>query len=182
MVDQCDGLPFCSPNDVLVRSDGTVWFTDPSYGYLQRFRPEPERADAVYVHDPRTGATSVVADWLDKPNGLAFSPDESVLYVADNGAPHVLLAFDVHDADLGHASVVSFSPPGHPDGLKTDAHGRLYASSPDGVEVLTPAGEPLGLIGVPGAVNFAFGGPGRDVLFITTDTAIWAATLLTKGA
>ena len=182
VVDAADGVPLNSPNDVVVRSDGSIWFTDPSYGFLQGFRPPPQRGDHVLRHDPRTGATTVVADWLDKPNGLAFSPDESVLYVADNGAPHVLLAFDVGRLSLGHASLVAFAEPGHPDGLKVDAEGRIYASSPEGVAIRDPGGALLGLIRLPGAVNFAIGGPGRNVLFVTTDTAIWAVTLRAKGA
>jgi gluconolactonase len=94
VVDACNGVSLNSPNDVVVRSDGTIWFTDPSYGHLQGFRPPPQTGDHVYRHDPRTGETAVVARGFDKPNGLAFSPDEEVLYVADNGAPHHLLAFD----------------------------------------------------------------------------------------
>ncbi len=88
VVDACNGVSLNSPNDVVVRSDGTIWFTDPSYGHLQGFRPPPQTGDHVYRHDPRTGETAVVARGFDKPNGLAFSPDEEVLYVADNGAPH----------------------------------------------------------------------------------------------
>ena len=182
VVDAHAGAPLNSPNDVVVHSDGTIWFTDPSYGFLQGFRPPPAAGDRVYRHDPHTGETTVVADWLDKPNGLAFAPDESVLYVADNGAPHVLLAFDVLGDRLGHARVVAFAAPGHPDGLKVDADGRIYGSSPDGVEVRDPDGTLLGLIRLPGAVNLAFGGPGRNVLFVTTDTAIWAVALRAKGA
>ncbi len=94
VVDACNGVSLNSPNDVVVRPDGTIWFTDPSYGHLQGFRPPPQTGDHVYRHDPRTGETAVVARGFDKPNGLAFSPDEEVLYVADNGAPHHLLAFD----------------------------------------------------------------------------------------
>jgi gluconolactonase len=112
-----------------------------------------------------------VASGFDKPNGIALSPDERILYVADSGRPHRVTAHDE-----GGARVVAVIP-GEPDGLKTDGVGRIYVSAVGGVLVLTPAGELLGQILVPGAVNFCFGGPRRNVLFITTDDAIWAAVL-----
>jgi len=181
VVDGVGELRLNSPNDVVVRSDGTVWFTDPSYGHLQGFRPQPQVPDAVYRFDPASGELGVASRLFDKPNGLAFAPDERVLYVADNGWPHHILAFDV--TSEGHMGSrvrrIAAGMPGHPDGLKVDVEGRLYASAPGGVRVLTPGGELVGEISVPGAVNFTFGGRRRDVLFITTDTAIWAAVLNT---
>ena len=167
-----------SPNDVVVKRDGMIWFTDPSYGYLQGFRPEPKAGDYVYRYDPESGDLSVVADGFDKPNGIAFSPDERVLYVADNGAPHELLAFDVEGrCDLTNRRRLAVSTPEHPDGLKTDSEGRIYASYSGGVQVLAAGGDLIGEVELPGAVNFTFGGPERDVLYITADTAIWAAVL-----
>ena len=183
-----------SPNDVVVKRDGTVWFTDPSYGWLQGFRPRPARADAVYRFDPGTGDLDVVAGDFDKPNGLCFSPDESVLYVTDSGAnhepgsydparPHHVRAFDVAGGSrLEGGDVFAVVTPGFPDGLKADSEGRIYASAFDGVHVFGPDGTKLGRIELHGAVNFTFGGPGRDVLFITADTAIHAALLRAKGA
>jgi gluconolactonase len=193
VVDGWGGLPLNSPNDVVVRSDGTIWFTDPSYGFLQGFRPAPRAGDHVYRYDPGSGELSVVADSLDKPNGLAFSPGEAVLYVTDSGAnqeegsyypdrPHHIRAFDVADGRLTGERVFAEVTPGFPDGIKCDTEGRVYASSFDGVQVFDPAGERVAEIALPGAVNFTFGGPGRDVLFITTDTAVWAARLNAKGA
>jgi gluconolactonase len=167
LVDEVAGLPLNSPNDVVVARDGSIWFTDPSYGHLQGFRPPPRLPDRVYRHDPRSGGTTVGADGFDKPNGLAFSPDERVLYVADNGAPHHLLALSD-----GSRRVVRTSTPGHPDGLKVAPDGRILASSAGGVQVLTPEGDEVGRIDLPGAVNFCLG---PDALFITTDTAVWAA-------
>jgi len=116
VVDAWGGLRLNSPNDVVIRSDGTIWFTDPSYGYLQGFRPEPQIGDYVYRYDPGSGRLSVAADCFDKPNGLAFSPDEQTLYITDSGAnqepgsyhvqrPHRIVAFDVHDSShLGPAA------------------------------------------------------------------------------
>jgi gluconolactonase len=170
-----------SPNDVVVKGDGTTWFTDPRYGFLQGFRPAPRAGDYVYRYDPRSDDLSVVADGFDKPNGIAFSPDERVLYVADNGAPHELLAFDVEaQGRLSNRRQLAVSTPEHPDGLKTDSEGRIYASYAGGVQVLDPTGALIGEIELPGAVNFSFGAPERNVLYITADTAIWAAFL--KGA
>jgi gluconolactonase len=117
----------------------------------------------------------VAAGGFDKPNGLAFSPDESVLYVADNGAPHHLLAFAVEGGRrLTDRRVLAELPPQHPDGVKVDRDGRAYVSAPDAVRVYSPDGDRLEQLAVPGAVNFAFGG---EMLFITADTAIWAAVL-----
>ncbi|HEY3020772.1 MAG TPA: SMP-30/gluconolactonase/LRE family protein [Solirubrobacteraceae bacterium] len=182
IVDSFDGRPLNSPNDVVVARDGAVWFTDPGYGHLQGFRPAPALGDHVYRHDPGTGATTIAAAGFDKPNGLAFSPDERTLYVADNGAPHHLLAFPVAGARLGPGRVIADGTPEHPDGLKVDAAGRIYASASTGVRIHGADGALLGEIHLPGTVNFAFGGPARNVLFITTDTAIFAAVLDTKGA
>jgi gluconolactonase len=183
-----------SPNDVAVRADGTIWFTDPSYGFLQHFRPRPDSPDAVYRVDPVTGSVAVVDDTFDKPNGVAFSPDGSVLYVTDSGANHepgsfepsrphrvVALDLDANGEVLGRRVLADVNP-GFPDGVTTDEKGRVYASSFSGVQVFTPEGRLLGQIDVPGAVNFTFGGPGGDVLFITADTAVWAAVLDTRGA
>src|SRR5262249_52385607 len=179
LVDSVDGLPLNSPNDVVVRSDGTVWFTDPSYGFLQGFRPAPERADAVYRYDPVDDSVIAVATAFDKPNGLAFSPDERILYVADNGAPHHVLAFDVGpDGVLSRkGTVVAVDKPEHPDGLKVDTAGRLYGSTPNGIPVFAPTGDLRGDSTPPGAANFAFGAPRRTALSTTADTAIWAADL-----
>jgi gluconolactonase len=183
------GLALNSPNDVVVKSDGTIWFTDPSYGFLQGFRPQPEVGDHVYRFDPRRGRLSVVADSFVKPNGLAFSPHEQTLYVTDSGAnqepgsfhpalPHHIVAFDVRDGrHLGPGRLFAVTNPGFPDGLKVDAVGRVYASSFSGVQVFNPAGDLIGEIHLPGGVNFTFGGPGRNLLYITADTAVWAAVL-----
>ena len=194
LVDSWRGLALNSPNDVVVAGDGAVRFTDPSYGHLQGFRPPPVVGDYVYRHDPATGQTTVVADGLDKPNGIAFSPDERILYVTDSGAnqepgsyhvsrPHHIKAFDVvRGRRLAGERLFAVVSPGFPDGLKVDSEGRVYASSFSGVQVFDPMGELLGEIQVPGAVNFCFGGAERALLLITTDTAVWAASLAAKGA
>jgi gluconolactonase len=193
VVDSLAGLPLNSPNDVVVKRDGTIWFTDPSYGHLQDFRPQPAHGDFVYRYDPGAGRLTVVASDFDKPNGLAFSPDERVLYVGDSGAnhvpgsfdprrPHHIRAFDVVGNRLRNGRLFAVTTPGFPDGIKVDTAGRVYASSFSGVQIFDPSGELAGEIRLPGAVNFTFGGPENDTLFITTDTAVWAAVLNAKGA
>ena len=182
VVDRFGGLPLNSPNDIVVKRDGSIWFTDPSYGHLQGFRPEPALPDAVYRFDPQSGRLEAVAAGFDKPNGLAFSPDESVLYVGDSGEWHELRAFDVAGAELRNDRLFAVIEPGYPDGIKVDAAGRVYSSCADGVQVFDPDGDLVDEIDLPGAVNFCFGGAEHDVLFITTDTAVWAAVLHTKGA
>jgi gluconolactonase len=194
VVDSWGGLRLNSPNDVAAKSDGTLWFTDPSYGHLQGFKPEPAVGDYVYRYDPDSDRLSVVADSFDKPNGLAFSPDERVLYVTDTGAnqevgsyyvdrPHHIVAFDVADGRrLEGERLFAATTPGFPDGVKVDGDGRVYASAFSGVQVFNRHGDLIGEIELPGAVNFTFGGPDRSVLFITADTAIWAASLNVTGA
>jgi gluconolactonase len=193
IVDALAGLPLNSPNDVVVKSDGTIWFTDPSYGYLQEFRPAPSHGDFVYRYDPSSKRLTVVASDFDKPNGLAFSPDETVLYIGDSGAnhepgsfdprrPHHIRAFDVVGNRLVNDRLFAVTTPGFPDGLKVDAAGRVYASAFSGVQVFDRRGEQIDEIALAGAVNFAFGGRERDVLFVTTDTAVWAVRLDAKGA
>jgi gluconolactonase len=177
LVDGWNGAPLSSPNDVVVKGDGSVWFTDPSYGFLQGFRPRPVLDDAVYRHDQRTGETTVVADGFDKPNGLAFSPDERVLYVGDSGeATHRIEAFDVAGDRLTDRQLLALIDRGYPDGIKVDRAGRVYSAGPAGVHVFEPSGDLAAEIDVPGAVNLVFAGPDR--IYVTADTAVWAAPVL----
>jgi gluconolactonase len=195
VVEGVDGAPLNSPNDVVVDGDGAVWFTDPAYGHLQGFRPPPALADRVYRHDPADGRTAPVADGFDKPNGLALSPDGRTLYVGDSGAdggvaggfdpgrPHWIDAWDVaRGGALSRRRRFGVPAAGVPDGLAVDVGGRLYSSFAGGVEVRAQDGAVLGEIRLPGAVNLTFGGPDRDLLLITADTAVWAARLTTQGA
>jgi len=193
VVDQWRGLRFNSPNDVVVKSDRTVWFTDPNYGKIQGFKSAPDVGAFVYRHDPATGETTVVADSFNKPNGIAFSRDESVLYITDTGAnqapgtyfvglPHHVRAFDVHEGrHLREERLFAVVSPGVPDGIKVDVLDRVYTSSATGVQVFTPDGDLIGEIMAPGVANFAFGGPHNDVLFILGDTQIWQAKLQVAG-
>ena len=188
------GLPFNSPNDVVVKSDGSIWFTDPNYGALQGFRPPNVNGTFVYRYDPAEEVASVVVDSFNKPNGLAFSPDESILYVNDSAAiqgpgtyypllPHHIYAFDVLDGThLGPARLFAVVTPGIPDGLKLDTEGRVYSSSFTGVQVFDKRGRILGEILAPGVANFCFGGAENDTLFMMCDSAIRTAKIAAKGA
>jgi gluconolactonase len=181
VVDNWRGLAFNSPNDVVVKSDRSVWFTDPNYGAIQGFKGPPEVGAYVYRHDPATGETAVVADGFDKPNVTDTGANQAPgTYFVDR--PHHIRAFDV--AEGGHLrserlfAVVS---PGVPDGIKLDVAGRVYTSSATGVQVFSPEGDLLGEIFAPGVANFTFGGPDNDVLFILADTRIWQAKLAVPG-
>lgn len=165
VVDAFEGRPLNSPNDVIVDSRGAIWFTDPSYAHLQGFGPEPQLPDAVYRH--ADGELERFAAGFEKPNGLALSPDERVLYVGDSEAC-VIWAFE-SGARRRFADIA----PGYPDGLKVDAAGRVWTTAGDGVQIFDPDGRQVGLIPLPGAVNFTFG---DGAVFITTDDAIWRTT------
>ena len=193
VVDHWFGLPFNSPNDVVEKSDRTIWFTDPAYGYLQGFRPKPLVSNFVYRYDPADGSTTVVADSFKKPNGLCFSPDESILYINDSAAiegpntyyvdlPHHILAFDVADGThLVNERLFAVVTPVIPDGLKVDREGRVYSSSGTGVQVFDTKGKILGEILAGGVANFCFGGPGNNMIFMMCDTAINIATVAATG-
>lgn len=194
LADRHRGKRLNSPNDVVVKSDGTVWFTDPPYGILSDYEghKDERELDGCYVFrfDPATGSLDIVADDFDKPNGIAFSPDESILYVADTGAshdpngPHHIRAFAVRDgARLGEGRVFAEINPGLADGFRLDAGGNLWTSAGDGVHCYAPSGDLLGKIKVPEVVsNVTFGGPKRNRLFITATTSLYAIYVAQTGA
>ncbi|ASY66581.1 Gluconolactonase (plasmid) [Sinorhizobium sojae CCBAU 05684] len=182
-----------SPNDVVVRSDGTIWFTDPTYGILsdyEGYRAEPEQESRnVYRLDPETGELAAVATDFNQPNGLAFSPDEKILYVADSGASHDdalprhIRAFDVLDGRLANGRVFATIDKGIPDGIRTDTAGNLWSSAGDGVHCFAPDGVLIGKIFVPQTVaNLTFGGPRRNRLFIAATTSLYAIYVTATGA
>ncbi len=183
-----------SPNDVVVKSDGTIWFTDPSYGIMsdyEGYKSEPEQDGChVYRFDPARGELTRVADDFVKPNGLAFSPDETMLYVADSGfshdpdAPHHIRRFKVGaDNRLSGGEVFAEVSPGVPDGFRFDSEGNLWTSTQDGVLCLGPSGDALGKIRIPTMVsNLAFGGPRRNRLFITATDRLFSVFVGVTGA
>ena len=193
LADSFQGKRLNSPNDVVVQSDGSIWFTDPTYGILsdyEGYRAAPEQpVHGVYRVDGTSGEISLVADDFCQPNGLAFSPDEHTLYIADSGASHDgskprhIRAFDVDGCKLTHDRVFAVIDTGIPDGIRTDLVGNLWSSASDGVHCFAPDGRRLGKILVPEVVaNLTFGGPRRNRLFITATTSLYAVYVTTTGA
>jgi gluconolactonase len=193
LADSYLGKRLNSPNDVVVQSDGSVWFTDPTYGILsdyEGYKASPEQPGrGVYRVDGSSGAITCVVDDFCQPNGLAFSPDERTLYIADSGASHDgskprhIRAFDVAGDKLTNDRVFALIDAGIPDGIRTDTAGNLWSSAADGVHCFAPDGRRLGKVLVPEAVaNLCFGGPRRNRLFITASTSLYAVYLTTSGA
>ena len=192
LADAYQGKRLNSPNDLVVHSDGSVWFTDPTYGIMsdyEGFKAAPEQATRnVYRLDPATGDLRVVVDDFGQPNGLAFSPDETTLYIADSASSHDpalprhIRAFDVVNGRLSKDRVFAAIDNGLPDGIRTDGSGNLWSSAADGVHCFAPDGALLGKVLVPEAVsNLCFGGPRRNRLFITATTSVYAVYLATNA-
>ena len=192
IADRFDGKRLNSPNDVVVKSDGSVWFTDPSYGILMDY--EGDRADSeigachVYRADPSGTVTQVTDDYV-KPNGLAFSPDESALYIADTGITHTpggpkhIRRHQVHaDGTLSGGEVIAECTNGLFDGFRFDREGRIWTSAADGVHCLTADGQLIGKVHIPEMVaNVCFGGPKLNRLFICGTTSLYSVFLNVNG-
>jgi len=172
-----------SPNDAVVASDGCIWFTDPPYG-LPKSAKKEQAGNYLFRLDPNAPAPVVVADDFDMPNGLCFSPDEKLLYVADSGSPHHVRRLAVgKGGTLSGGKVFATISPGVPDGIRCDEAGRLFSTAGDGVQVFDPDGTLLGRILTPApAANCCFGGPSRKTLFITARDAVYAVKLAVAGA
>lgn len=192
LAESFNGKRFNSPNDVVVKSDGSVWFTDPSYGILSDYegeRAQPEMDCHVYRIDP-DGSVSRVADDFLKPNGLAFSPDESILYISDTGISHQpdgpkhIRAHDV-SADgksLENSRVFAECTNGLFDGFRLDTEGRLWCSAADGVHCYSATGTLLGKVRIPELVaNVTFGGAKKNRLFICGQTSLYSVFLTANG-
>jgi gluconolactonase len=193
LADRWMGKRLNSPNDAVVHSDGAIWFTDPDYGIMSEY--EGQRAESeigachVYRIDPHSGAVERVADDFDKPNGLAFSPDESILYIADTGASHHpggprhIRKFAVSGSTLRDQGVFAVCDNGLFDGFRVDVKGRLWSSAADGVHVFHPDGTLLGKIRIPEIVaNVCFGGLKRNRLLICATSSLYSVYLNTTGA
>lgn len=190
--DSFDGKRLNSPNDVVVKSDGSIWFTDPNYGILLDY--EGKRADSeigrcnVYCIDSTAGKTAIVADDFDKPNGLAFSPDESILYIADTGVTHKaggpkhIRKLEVKGNSLGRTQVFAECTAGLFDGFRVDTEGRLWTSAADGVHCYDPDGSLIGKVRIPELVaNLCFGGPQLNRIFICGTTSLYSVYLAKNG-
>ncbi len=197
LMDSYDGKKLNAPNDVVVASDGAVWFTDPGYGIDGEYEGHTYRFELkanVYRLDPRTGRASVVADDFTRPNGLAFSPDEKLLYIVDtgitHGGPSHIRVFEVAGNKLrkGRVFAEDFAP-GFTDGLRTDMRGNVWCSmgwadpAEDGARCYAPDGDLIGKVHLPeSCANLCFGGKKRNRLFICGSTSIYALYVDVQGA
>ncbi len=196
LADAHDAKPLNSPNDVVVHSDGSVWFTDPTYGIDSEYegdRTEAEQ-DGSYVYriDPDDHSVTAVITDMVQPNGLAFSPDESILYVADTGISHVgkkcppdIRAYEVaaDGRSVGGYETFATCDEGVFDGFRVDRSGNIWSSAGDGVHCFAPDGTLLGKIRLPEVVaNVEFGGLKRNRLYMCATTGLYAMFLNAQGA
>jgi gluconolactonase len=194
LVSHYQGKRLNSPNDAVVKSDGTIWFTDPPYGILSDYEGHKAESElgACYVFrfDPASGELAVVIDDMVKPNGIAFSRDEKTLYVSDTAgshdpnAAHHIRAYEVQNSKrVSKGRVFAEVSPGMADGFRLDVDGNIWTSAGDGAHCFSPNGELLGKVRVPEVVsNVAFGGPKRNRLFMTGTTSLYAAYVAQAGA
>src|SRR5216683_2639785 len=186
--------PSNSPNDVVVKSDGSVWFTDPTFGIGSNYeghRAEPELPTNVYRVDGRTGRATIVAEGLSGPNGLCFSPDEQRLYIVESRAkPRAIRLFDVVGDGTKLANPRNFADlgDGTPDGFRCDVQGNLWcgwgmSEALNGVAVFAPDGMMIGRISLPErCANLCFGGLKRNRLFMAASPSLYAVYVNTEGA
>lgn len=194
LADRFEGRRLNSPNDVVVRSDGSIWFTDPTYGILsdyEGYKAEPEQtARGVYRIDAQDGSIVRVVDDFSQPNGIAFSPDETKLYVSDSGyshdpaVPRHIRVFDIVDGNkLANGREFCTIDAGLADGFRLDSDGWLWSSAGDGVQVFDAEGKLCGKIKIPQTVsNLTFGGPDRSQLFITATKSLYTIGMKARGA
>jgi gluconolactonase len=196
LVERWNGVRFNSPNDVVVKSDGTIWFTDPAYGIIQAHEGHPGEREYddhwVFRFDPATGAVDPVVLDVEEPNGLAFSPDESRLYVSDTSRGlgrdsrdgHHIRVYDVFGGRrVKNGRVFAAVEPGLADGFRIDSAGNVWTSNADSVTVYAPDGIRLGAVPVPEVVgNLCFGGPDRSTLFIAATTGLYRLRTRARGA
>lgn len=187
VVSEWQGRSLNSPNDIVVSRDGAIWFTDPDYGLTSPGEGHPGDLEYddhwVFRLDPETAELRPVILDADRPNGLVFSPDESVLYVSDSGAG-VIRAYDVVAGHRAKDSRVFFRiDNGVPDGMRVDEHGNLWSTQHDGVIVLAPDATEIGRIAIPEVTaNLCWGGPTGQTLFFTATTGLYRLETLTRDA
>jgi gluconolactonase len=195
VADRFEGKPLNSPNDVVVKSDGSIWFTDPPFGlqgYYEGYLGKQELPTNVYRADGATGELTAVAEGINCPNGLAFSPDESILYVVESrSTPRNILAYDVVDGGrrVTNRRTLIAAGPGTPDGFRCDVDGNLWCGwgmgdpALDGVAIFNPDGHLIGRIDLPErCANVCFGGTYRNRLFMAAAKSVYALYVNTQGA
>lgn len=192
LVSDWEGRRFNSPNDLVVHPDGSIWFTDPPYGIISNregYQAESEiGAHHVFRFDPESGDLRVVVTDMDEPNGLAFSPDYSLLYIADTSADrnpngnHHIRAYRIDGRRALDGRVFCVIEPGMADGFRLDINGNIFTSSTDSIQVYAPDGTRLGKIPIPERVgNCCWGGPGKNVLYVAASSSMYRITTTTVG-
>jgi len=193
IAEKYQGKRLNSPNDIVVHTDGSIWFTDPPYGLLgnyEGFKAESETKPAIYRADPKGGQLDLVSDELTGPNGLCFSPDYRKLYVADTGSGRDIRVWDVEGKTLRnlrrHAQLTVPGSPGTPsfaDGLRCDVDGNIWTGARPGVQIIAPDGTTIGMIRLPeNCANVCFGGAKRNRLFMTASQSLYSVHVQTQGA
>src|SRR5882724_6123488 len=194
VADKYDGKPLNSPNDIVCKSDGSIWFTDPPFGilgYYEGYIAKPELPTNVYRIDGKGGPLAVATGDVNRPNGLAFSPDESKLYIVEAGVtPRVIVVYDVTDGGLRVTNKRKFldAGPGTPDGFRCDVDGNLWCGwgmgqeGLDGVSIFNPDGKLIGRINLPErCANLCFGGTYRNRLFMAGSTSLYSLYVNAQG-
>ena len=192
IADKFEGKRLNSPNDIVVHPDGGIWFTDPTYGIrgnYEGFKAESETKPAVYRADPKTGQLDKVFDDTDGPNGICFSPDYKKVYVADTGTARQIWVFDLDGKAIRNGKrfiqldIPGTGAPSAADGIRCDVDGNIWAGARPGVQVITPAGERIGMIRMPETcANVCFGGTKRNRLFMAGSQSLYAVYVDTQGA
>jgi len=195
ILDRFEGKPLNSPNDVVVKSDDSIWFTDPPFGILGNYEghmAEVELPTNVYRVDGKTGKATVVSGEVNRPNGLCFTPDESKMYIVESGTvPRRIWVYDLSGdgTKLANGRIfIDAGPHGTPDGFRCDVDGNLWAGwgmgeGHDGVMIFSPKGEPIGRVALPErCANLCFGGLRRNRLFMASSQSLYALYVNTQGA
>ena len=194
LIDKFDGKPLNSPNDIVVKSDDSIWFSDPPFGILGNYEGHvatPEQPTNVYRLDPKSGRATVATGDVNRPNGLAFSPDEKKLYIIEAGVtPRVIKVYDVNEDKLANGrAFITAEPGGTPDGFRCDVEGNLWCgwgmgnAQQDGVKIFDPTGKPIGCIALPErCANLCFGGARRNRLFMAASHSLYSLYVNTQGA
>jgi gluconolactonase len=192
IAERFEGKRLNSPNDIVVHPDGSIWFTDPTYGIngnYEGFQAKPELKEAVYRADPKTGQVDKVADEPGGPNGICFTPDYKKVYVADTGGPRQVWIYDLDGKSLKNPKrfvqldVPGSGAPSAADGIRCDVDGNVWCGAAPGVQIVTPQGERIGMIRLPeNCANVCFGGDRRNRLFMAASQSLYSIYVNTQGA